>query len=509
MTTVTRPTVGEVEQRTAPDLAVEGRRLRGIVPYGVPSADLGGFTEIMQAGCLRGADLSSLVARVDHAGVPIGRYPRTLEIEDRDDGLHWSVELPKSRAEILEAVERGDLAAGSWRMVVAKDSWDGDVRTIEEVRSLKDVSVVCNPAYPAARAELRSEPEPDPPAPPAPEPEPSQEATVPDPIPAGGLILEDRTAADDQPSVETRVLDALRGVARGEARDLSTSSVANVSPPELSTFLFQRLRATSIALMSGISVLSTDREAITWPKLVSDVSPGFVAEGALIPESDPTFANLTATPKKLAVRTVVSNEVVDDSDPSITDVLSANMSKLLALVLDDAIFEGTGAANSIVGLKNTPGIQTLSLGTNGGSFSNLDPFMTAIGMLNAANAGGNYAIVMTPRAWQALSMLKIGSAYNSPLLAFPGDAAAPRIAGCPVYVSSQLSSTETAGTATTSSSVYVFAPSEVILVRRMDATIEFDRSRLFANDQSEMRGKLRADLLLPNPAAVCRITGVL
>jgi len=507
MTTVTRPTVGEVEQRTAPDLAVEGRKLRGIVPYGVQSADLGGFREVMQAGCLRGADLSSLVARVDHAGVPIGRYPGTLEIEDRDDGLHWSVELPKSRGDILEAVERQDLSAGSWRMVVAKDRWEGDVRYVEEVRSLKDVSVVCNPAYPSARAELRSEPEPDPPAPPAPEPA-TPEAPVPD-SPKGGLQVEDRTAADDQPTVETRILEALRRVPKGEARDLATATVANVSPPQLSDFLFQRLRATSIALMTGISVLSTDREAITWPKLVSDVSPGFVAEGALIPESDPTFANLTATPKKLAVRTVVSNEVVDDSDPSIVDVLSANMSKLLALVLDDAIFEGTGASNSITGLKNTPGIQTLGLGTNGGSFSNLDPFMTAIGMLNAANAGGNYVIVMTPRAWQELSMLKIGSAYNSPLLSFPGDAAAPRIAGCPVYVSSQLSSTETAGTATTTSSVYVFAPSEVILVRRMDATIEFDRSRLFANDQSEMRGKLRADLLLPNPAAVLRITGVL
>jgi len=499
--TVTRPTVGEVEQRTAPDLAVEGRRLRGIVPYGVPSADLGGFTEIMQAGCLRGADLSSLVARVDHAGVPIGRYPRTLEIEDRDDGLHWSVELPKSRAEILEAVERGDLAAGSWRMVVAKDRWDGDVRTIEEVRSLKDVSVVCNPAYPAARAELRSEPEPDPPAPPAPEPEPP-EATVPDPIPAGGLILEDRTAADQQPTVETRVLEALRGVARGEARDLSTSSVANVSPPELSEYLFQRLRPASVALLSGITTLSTDREQIIWPKLTQDVTPAFVAEGALIPESDPAFQNLTAVPRKISVRTVISNEVVDDSVPAITDVLSANIALRLALKLDLAVFEGDGTANSITGLKNTAGIQTVSMGTNGSTFSNLDPFADAIGLLNSVNAGGEYVVVMSPAVWQALSKIKVGSAFNTPLLT------APEIYGAPIYVTSQLSSTETQGTASTTMSAYIYAPSQLVLVRRMDATIEFDRSRLFDHDQSEMRGKLRADLLVPNPEAVVRIVGI-
>jgi hypothetical protein len=54
----------------------------------------------------------------------------------------------------------------------------------------------------------------------------------------------------------------------------------------------------------------------------------------------------------------------------------------------------------------------------------------------------------------------------------------------------------------------VFAPGEVVLVRRQDATIELDRSRLFDRDMSELRSKLRADLIAPNSSAIVRIVGI-
>jgi hypothetical protein len=82
-----------VEQRAAPDVAVEGRRLRGVIPYDVESRDLGGWRERIAAGALAGAELGDLVATLDHAGVPLGRYPGTLVLEERADGVHWAVEL--------------------------------------------------------------------------------------------------------------------------------------------------------------------------------------------------------------------------------------------------------------------------------------------------------------------------------------------------------------------------------------------------------------------------------
>ena len=167
-----RPTAGQPEDRALP-LEVDGRRIRGVIPYGVESNDLGGWREVIDRGALDGASLDELVAVVEHAGVPIGRHPRTLELEDRDDGLHWSVEPPRARQDVVEAVERGDLRSGSWRMCVARDRWVGDVRHIERIAELRHVALTATPAYPSAAVELRSQPN------------PAEEATMPDtPAPA-------------------------------------------------------------------------------------------------------------------------------------------------------------------------------------------------------------------------------------------------------------------------------------------------------------------------------------
>jgi hypothetical protein len=84
----------------------------------------------------------------------------------------------------------------------------------------------------------------------------------------------------------------------------------------------------------------------------------------------------------------------------------------------------------------------------------------------------------------------------------------PSIYGVPVFLSSQLSITEPQGSSTDCSTSYVYQADQCVLVRRSDVEVELDRSRLFNTDQSEMRGKLRADLIVPNPAAVARIIGI-
>jgi HK97 family phage prohead protease len=156
-----RPKPGQIEERQAPGLEVDGKRIRSRIPYEAESRDMGGWREIVHRGALNATQFDDLVATVDHSGLPLGRYPGTLELEDRDDGLHWSVDPPESRADVLEAVQRGDLKGASWRMVVGKDEWRGDVRHIHEIAVLRDVSLVVRPAYgEAAPVEYRSQPDP-------------------------------------------------------------------------------------------------------------------------------------------------------------------------------------------------------------------------------------------------------------------------------------------------------------------------------------------------------------
>ena len=531
-TTDRRPATGEVEQRSAPTQTapptLDGRRLRGVIPYGVESRDLGGFREVMARGCLANADTADLVATVDHGGVPLARFPTTLSVEDRDDGLHWSLELPESRADIREAVERGDLRATSWRMIVGRDRWQGEVRHVEEVRALHDVSLVSTAAYRSAVAEYRSADQNDQ----TPSPESEEDNTnaaiarqenndMPDTLSTedrnaqpdqdtetregGSLQVEDRAATIEQRSVEDRLGDALRDVRVGETRALTTS--ATISPGELSTTLFDKLRASSVGLSTGMTVLSTDKDSVVYPALTADVVPSWYAEAAPITPGDPTFASVTATPRKLAHLVQMSNEVIDDSDPSIVDVLNNHLLRVLALKLDVGLFEGSGAAPEVRGLKNVAGIQTVTnVGANGGPLANLDAIADAIGLLETVNTTAT-AIVMPPRTYNVVRKLK--TTTNEYLVADSPTVGTPRtLFGVPIYVSGQLSTAETQGTATNSSSVYVYNASEVVYVRRSEVELELDRSRLFNSDQSELRAKLRGDLIVPNPTAVVRVVGV-
>lgn len=532
-----RPTAGSVEERTLPTAPiVDGRRLRGLIPYGVESRDLGGFREVIEPGALRGARLEDLIATREHdRSKLLARHPTTLTVEDRSDGFAWAAELPSSPVgeDVRVAVERGDLRSTSWRMVVARDRWEGDVRHVEAIEELRDVTVTAAPAYDAATAELRNRPE-------TPTPTDTdnaaterqeddmpevttttEERTAPENAsggsppggggetrggnaPAGNLRVEDRAeTGGEQRSVEDRFGEELRTVRKGETRALSTSST--LAPGELSSLLFDKLRSASAGLASGIRVIPTERDTVTFPRLTADVGPGWTAEAAAIAAGDPTLDSIVATPRKLAHRVEFSNEVVEDSDPSALDVVRDNLIAALGLKLDLGIYEGSGTAPEIRGLKNVTGINTVSMGTNGAALTNLDPFADALKALEEANASGG-AIVLHPRTWAAVRKLK--DTQGRPLVS-SGTRDVPRaVFGVPVFVTSQLSIAEAQGVSTNASSAYVYQPDQVVLVRRKDVEVELDRSRLFNSDQSELRGKLRADLIVPNATAVTRILGI-
>jgi HK97 family phage prohead protease len=150
----------ELRSVATPAAVAEGR-LRGLVPYSVESRDLGGFTEVIDAGALDGADFSELICTREHdRSQLLGRYPSTLSVELTPAGLAWAAELPDTPTgvEVRSAVERGDLRASSWGMVVAKDYYVGAVRHIAKIAALVDVCVTAVPVYKTAEATYRSVP---------------------------------------------------------------------------------------------------------------------------------------------------------------------------------------------------------------------------------------------------------------------------------------------------------------------------------------------------------------
>ncbi|MBM0226461.1 phage major capsid protein [Micromonospora sp. ATA51] len=290
---------------------------------------------------------------------------------------------------------------------------------------------------------------------------------------------------------------------------------AAFTPAENATFVLDFLAKQSVIFRSGVNVIRTSGDSIVLPHLVSDGSAGAIAEAGTIPLSDPNAESLTAVPRKFAQGTRVANEVLADSKPAALDALGKSLIRSAGLAYDLSAFEGNGTAPNLRGFKNVAGIGAVSMGANGAAVTNLDPIADALGLLAEANADDESAvIVMTPKVWRAIMKLKEATGSNKSLIQDSAGSAAGGVTralfGRPVFLSGNLSLTETQGTSgAVASSIYVYVPSEVYAVVREDAVFDVNPYVYGATDETLVTAKMRADILVPNPAAVVRIAGVL
>jgi HK97 family phage major capsid protein len=180
---------------------------------------------------------------------------------------------------------------------------------------------------------------------------------------------------------------------------------------------------------------------------------------------------------------------------------------MLALKLDQQLLEGTGTAPQIRGLKNIVGIQSLASATNGQN-PTYDNFSDTLALLEAVNVPAErVSVILHNRNIGKLRSIKASG--TGEYLGGPAQGATPTgIWGRPYFTTSQLSVNETQGTSTDCNSAYLIDTANVVYVRRTDVEIEIDRSRLFDTDRSEIRAKLRGDLIAPAANAVVRLTGL-
>ena len=131
------------------------------------SRNLGGFIEQVAQDTFSRAALEGYpgaVARYNHdQNLLLGTISgRTLTLNTDNVGLHYDVDPPQSRADIVELVERGDVRHSSFafRVQPGGDEWgitdqNYPLRTLHDVE-LVDVAPVVTPAYPDSSAGLRS-----------------------------------------------------------------------------------------------------------------------------------------------------------------------------------------------------------------------------------------------------------------------------------------------------------------------------------------------------------------
>tara|TARA_R100001244_G_C5107436_1_gene120310 strand:- start:31 stop:621 length:591 start_codon:yes stop_codon:yes gene_type:complete len=122
------------------------------------SSDLGGFREVIAPNAFENVLNNDVRALINHdPSLLLARTTSgTLKLEQTDEGLQYSFAVPDTTygRDLIISMERGDITQSSFAFTIEDDSWetteDGEVRTINKVKQLYDVSPVTYPAYPDA-----------------------------------------------------------------------------------------------------------------------------------------------------------------------------------------------------------------------------------------------------------------------------------------------------------------------------------------------------------------------
>jgi len=153
------------------------------------------------------------------------------------------------------------------------------------------------------------------------------------------------------------------------------------------------LRAQSVAMTLGATVLDGLVGDVSIPKLTAGGTFYWVAEDGNITDGDGTIGNVTLSPKTIGAAVPISRKLLKQSAPSVEQVMLNDLRRGAALGIDLAALEG-GGTNEPDGIINATGVNTATI-TSAGSptWAELVNFETQVGNDNALE--GSLAYVTT------------------------------------------------------------------------------------------------------------------
>jgi uncharacterized protein len=144
----------------------ESRKVSGYAAvFDKDSENLGGFIERIAPGAFDGVMNDDVAALLNHdPNYVLARNGVTMKMSVDSRGLKYEFDAPNTTAgnDLIENLRLGNINKSSFAFTVDEESWefkkDGepDLRTINKVKRLYDVSPVTYPAYPDTSVAQRS-----------------------------------------------------------------------------------------------------------------------------------------------------------------------------------------------------------------------------------------------------------------------------------------------------------------------------------------------------------------
>lgn len=166
------------------------------------------------------------------------------------------------------------------------------------------------------------------------------------------------------PAEPTNDNDALRSLLQGETRDANFEMRATVVSSDnlvdrgFADQIFMRMREVGPLLQTSEVISTNTSEDIVFPVFGNFSTPAQRAEGAALPESEPTFSSITLGAFKYGALIPVSNTLLNDSSLNIQNIIAEQAANALQfqLNLDHTTGTGSGEPNGIVTASTDSGI---------------------------------------------------------------------------------------------------------------------------------------------------------
>lgn len=147
------------------------------------------------------------------------------------------------------------------------------------------------------------------------------------------------------------------------------------------------LNQTNMTQMSGL------RANLSFPRQITASTAAFLTEVAAISASNPTFDEITMTPKRVGDFVVYSQQLFRQSNESIEALVRRDILQQIALAIDSAGIQGSGSGANPEGIINTTGVNSVTFG-GAPTWTDVVDFETLVAVDNALQ--GDLAYLTTP-----------------------------------------------------------------------------------------------------------------
>jgi len=237
------------------------------------------------------------------------------------------------------------------------------------------------------------------------------------------------------------------------------TSTANVGGNLVATELLaddfiEALRNASPVVGLGVRTLTGLVGDVAIPRRSGVASTSYLSsQTTAITQAESTFDQVTMSPKNLAALSKYSRQTLLQATPGIEELIRRDLTDGINAAIDAAVLNGSGSSGQPTGIRNTSGIGSVAMGTNGAAITleKVVDLETEVTQDNAA--GPNMAYITNAKVMGALKKLRAGGSsatdgaflYNADLQSIGRGPTPLTLNGYPIAVTNAVPSNLTKG----------------------------------------------------------------